>query len=84
MFAVQSLERFAVQSLERLPGSSRTGSEQSRPTLPKNLIARLSRAGSSLAVEVPEAPALAGTVRAVQAMGKAKRQQTEREKGEVS
>jgi hypothetical protein len=54
---------FAVQSLKQPSESSHTGhqevddvvvrSEQLRQTLPKNLIAHLSRAGSLVAVEVP-------------------------------
>ena len=46
-----------------------------RPPIPSRITA---------AVEVPEAPALANTVRAMLAMGMQKKQQTEREKGEVS
>jgi hypothetical protein len=54
----------------RPSGSSRnshTGSEQSRQTVPKNLIARLSQAGSSTAVGFRR-PALACTVSVVQAI----------------
>jgi hypothetical protein len=49
-------------------------------TLPKNLIARLSRAGSSAAGRGSGGSALVGTVCTVQAMGMRKKQHTEGER----
>jgi len=93
-------EVVAVQSLERPMGRRRCsrsalrlghqdvvdqgGSEQLRSTLPKNLIACLSRAGSLAEGEVPEALLSPELVRVVLAMGIQERSRRQWEKREVS
>jgi hypothetical protein len=72
---VESHERPSGSSRSR--GRSRTGSEQARTgTLPKNLIGRLSRAGS-LGRRGSEATAHASSVRAKLALGMAESSNTE-------
>ena len=82
MYAVQFLERppRSSRTAGKTPGSSRTGSEQSRQTLPKNLIARLSPSRDLCDGRGSEGSALAGTVRVMQAMRIAEKQQTEGER----
>jgi hypothetical protein len=78
---VESHERPSGSSRSR--GRSRTGSEQARMgTLPKNLIGRLSRAGS-LGRQGSEATAHASSVRAKLALGMAESSNTEGEERDL-